>query len=109
MRVLGLAVCLLSVLAASCSLAGDETELTRTYPTLLDLDPISIGALVDSTLSPGRYNTEGNAVRINHCSCPDNAMCAPCPPEGFFLSTTAASAAVIHLISSIIKEQHSFS
>jgi len=90
-RVVGLAVCILSVLAASCSLAGDETETARTYPLLLDLHPVTIDALADSTISPGRYNTEGYAVRIHHCFGPDNMMCAPCAPEGFFLSVVADS------------------
>jgi hypothetical protein len=90
-RVVGLAVCILSIFASSCSLVENESELARTYPTPLDFDLAAIGALADSTVSPGRYNAEGYAVRIHHCFCPDNMMCVPCPLEGFFLSAVADS------------------
>ena len=74
----------LALLLSGCSVFGDETP-ERTYPDVLDLPEVEIAAFQAAPV-PGRYNVRGVVAFRQICSCPENVICGPCPPDGIVVA-----------------------
>ena len=92
-------------LVYACAIVEPEqSKIGKTYPAAGDFDLVTLKAIIDSEVQPGRFNLQAYVISINEC--PNEYACYA--PDGITLSVkrdASGKAGQYHLS---VREPHQF-